>query len=295
MRKSLWALVLGVACALFVVALAGSARAAGLKTTFVRVKIENLRVGNTYSIREMANLPLAVYNTGEEATNVRVEPTVPIAGELREGYEPIPDASWIKLEQDLFEGVKPNGAAITDVLISIPDDERLLGRRYQVMIWSHTEGEGLIACGLKGEVLFAVSSEKSAPRKAITVLPTEIYIADVEPGKVFSLKAEGSGVVLRIFNPLGEAKRVTLKSIPVAGSQVELKAGYAECPEPGYLKVGTAAITLPAHGQGDVDLAVCFPGGAEYRGKQYQFVVAVNEIGETSPIAYSAIYVVVKK
>jgi hypothetical protein len=164
MRRVLLALAIPVLATALSAALVSPGLAAGLKTTFVKVTLENLRIGDTYNIRRLANLPLAVYNTGADTIGLKVEPTVPLAGELREGYEPIPDPSWVTLTQEIFEGIRPGAPGMTDVVISIPNDVRYLGKRYQVMIWSHTVGAGLIACGLKSEVLLSISSETAEPR-----------------------------------------------------------------------------------------------------------------------------------
>lgn len=272
-----------------------TAQGAGLKTTFVKVSLDNLKIGRTYNIREMANLPLAVYNTGEAPTDLRVEATVPIQGEGRQGYEPIPDASWITFTQSVFEGVGPGAVAMTDVLVSVPDDPEYLGRRFQVMIWSHTTGGGLVACGLKSEVLFAVSSEVGEPEKAITMLPTEIYVTEVEPGAAFRVKEAGGGVTLKIFNPFEEDRLIRLASVRIKDSPLELKDGYLDCPDPAFLKLEAETVTVPARGEASVEIGVGFPYITEYRGRRYMFAVALTEGDGAAPTAYSAVCVAVKE
>ncbi|MFZ1946051.1 MAG: hypothetical protein WAW06_00725 [bacterium] len=274
---------------------AAAAQGAGLKTTFVKVSLDNLRIGRTYNIREMANLPLAVYNTGDAATDIEVEATVPIQGEGREGYEPIPDASWITFTQRAFEGVLPGALAMTDVLISVPDNPVYLGRRFQVMIWSHTTGGGLVACGLKSEVLFAVNPEPGEPERAITMLPTEIYLTGVEPGAAFSVRDAGSGVTLKIFNPLEEDRTVRLASVRIEDSPLALKDGHLGCPDPAFLKLEAETVTIPGRGQASVEIGVRFPDDPQYRGKRYMFAVALAEGDSVTPISYSAVCVAVKE
>jgi hypothetical protein len=259
-------------------------RAAGLKTTFVKVTLENLRIGDTYNIRQLANLPLAVYNTGTEAISLRVEATIPSAGELREGYEPIPDPSWIRLTQDVFEGIRPGAAAMTDVAISIPDDARCVGRRYQVMIWSHTVGNGLIACGLKSEVLFRVSSETAKPLGALTMLPTAMYVEGAVSGEA----------TLRIFNPSDETVKVTLAVMDpgdTAAGRPRPAEGYSECVLPGAISLGRDVVEVSPRGTEDVKLAVRLSAEAARHGGRYAFVVSATRVGENAPAAYSVIYV----
>lgn len=141
--------------ATMVFAIANTCYAAGLSTTFSEVTLEGLETGKDYSTSHVADLPLAVINTGDEATDLKMEILMPEVSELKEGYEPIPDISWIRLEQLEFKGVKPKEAATTDVKISIPGDQQYKGKRYQVFIWTHSTGTA-IAVGLKSKLLFTI-------------------------------------------------------------------------------------------------------------------------------------------
>jgi hypothetical protein len=285
LRRTLLALtVVSVATAL-ATAWVTPGRAAGLKTTFVKVSLENLRAGDTYSIRQLANLPLAVYNTGADTISLKVEATIPLAGELREGYEPIPDLSWIRLTQDVFEGIRPGASAMTDVAISIPSDGRCLGKHYQVMIWSHTVGDGLIACGLKGEVLFGVSSETARPLGALTMLPTAIYVEDAVSGDA----------ALRIFNPSDETVKVRLAVMDPGDTAVgrprPTAEGYSERVLPDAISLEQDVVEVSPRGTGDARLAVKLPAEVARRGGRYAFVVSATRVGESAPAAYSVIYI----
>lgn len=133
--------------------------AAGLSTGFSEVTLENLEIGKTYSTKEVAGLPLIVVNTGKEAVDLKIEILLPATSELKEGFEPIPDISWIELEKTEFKNIKPNDSAQTDVLISIPDEPQYQGKRYQVFIWSHTVGR-MIGAGLKSKLLLLIAETK---------------------------------------------------------------------------------------------------------------------------------------
>ena len=283
MRRLLFALA-------FVLTVVSYTSAAGIRTTFVKVTLENLRIGNEYNIREMANLPLAVYNTGDQAIDLKVEPTIPIKGELREGYEPIPDVSWIVIEQDSFTNVKPDAPAMTDVVIAIPDAHEHLGKKYQAMIWSHTVGNGLIACGLKSEVLFSVSNAEAGTKEDFHVFPTEVFVSDVEAGKVFDVKKRGGGVTLKVFNRSGETKEFEIESIRVADSPFELKEGYSDCPDPRFLALSDAAFTLREHEDKEIEVRLTFPESEQYVGKRYMFAVYTRMVDEPESGVYSKIY-----
>ena len=133
-----------------------SAEASGLKTTFSEVTLENLEPGRTYSAKETAGLPLVIENTGNEPVDLVVEVLAPEPQELKEGYEPIPDISWIVLEKKNFSGVEPGGKAETDIMIAIPDAARYHGKKYQVYIWTHSVGLS-IGVGLKSKLLLSIT------------------------------------------------------------------------------------------------------------------------------------------
>ena len=136
-----------------------AAEAAGLSTGFSEVNLEGLDIGKSCSTKETAGLPLIVVNTGEESLDLKMEVLLPEAQELKEGFEPIPDLGWIKLEQTEFKGIGHNDSAATDVIITIPDDKQYLGKKYQVFIWSHTVGRN-IGVGLKSKLLFSIAKDK---------------------------------------------------------------------------------------------------------------------------------------
>lgn len=133
--------------------------AAGLSTGFSEVTLENLEIGKSYSTKEVAGLPLVVVNTSKESVDLKIELLIPQTSELNEGFEPIPDLSWIKLEETDFKGIKPNDSATTDVVISIPDELQYQGKKYQVFIWSHTVGRR-VGVGLKSKLLFSIARTK---------------------------------------------------------------------------------------------------------------------------------------
>src|SRR6476620_9918938 len=73
--------------AIALLSLSLTASAGGLRTPFGEVVIRNLRIGQTYSMYKLVNLPLRVVNTGGETTDIRIE-TVR-ASAVVPGYEPI--------------------------------------------------------------------------------------------------------------------------------------------------------------------------------------------------------------
>jgi len=130
----------------------------GLRTGFGKVTLEDIPSGQAYSMREDAKFPLKLTNKGDNEMQLQIDILIPQEGDIQEGYEPIPDTDWIKLEKDFFL-IEGKGTVETDVVIEIPDKEEYAGRKFHVFIWSHTVGESL-GIGIKSKLLFSVKGRE---------------------------------------------------------------------------------------------------------------------------------------
>jgi len=140
-------------CAIFLIF--QLAYAMGLSTAFGRVKVDNIKVGQAYSMEMDAKRPFIVKNTSDMELALKIDVLLPKEKELVEGYEARPDTLWIETADDDWI-LSPEGEAVTDIIISIPDEEKYKGKKYQVYIWSHTTG-GAIAVGLKSKLLISIA------------------------------------------------------------------------------------------------------------------------------------------
>jgi hypothetical protein len=129
--------------------------AGGLETNFGEVVVENLPVGIPYSMEKEGRMPLVVNNTSTGEVDLKIEVIVPQQADLKPGYEPIPDSEWISLAENEFR-MDPGKSAKTDIIITVPNEEKYAGRKYQVYLWSHTVGRS-IGVGLKSRLLFTVA------------------------------------------------------------------------------------------------------------------------------------------
>ena len=128
--------------------------AGGLSTTFVEIKLENLEPGKSYSIKGLKNKALVVCNTTKNiTTDIEVEPEIPVSYNIKKGYQPIPSLSWVKVQKSYFKDVKPGEDAETDIIINIPKNKNLYGKKYQVYIYSHTAGKEAFRMGLMSRLL----------------------------------------------------------------------------------------------------------------------------------------------
>jgi hypothetical protein len=277
----------------------GISSASGIRTRFGEITVENLRIDNRYSMRELAGLPLAIENDSDNEIVMQIDVLAPSANELKPGYEAIPDISWIKIEKTMLT-IGPHMQGETDVIISIPNESKFEGRRYQVYLWSHTVGE-FIGLGLKSRLLFSIISGENGAEKGERKLsgsfefeaaPLKIVLKNVEPGKGYDVEKE-TGTVLKLKNIASKDKRFSVRSIRVSDSHAEVPEGFLECPKPSFLSLETAEeFVLPAGGERIIRMHVRLPENLEYRNKNYLFIILIEQ---GSARMYSRLYVSTKE
>ncbi|MFH1685994.1 MAG: hypothetical protein ABIE70_00555 [bacterium] len=304
MRKIGFFFALGLALAA-VVNIPDISVAGGLSTQLGEVVIENLQIGQTYNLRELANLQLIVTNTGEISVDLQMDVLVPDSGELKQGAAAVPDVSWIALSRNLF-ALEPNQNATADVVISIPDDDQFLGKKYQVNVWSHTLGVGSmnLAVGLKSRIIFTTDtvkadahqvSTRSSASVDFTMAPGEIYVDNVPLGKSHDI-GKAAGKVLTVTNN-GEREQVyKIQSRTVANSSATLTADYVDTPDAAFLSFDKYEFTLSPMGTTTVNMYLEFPPKEEFAGKNFMFIIRAYTVGdEVSTGVYSRVYASIQK
>lgn len=284
------------------------AMGAGLKTYFGEVVVENLWIGQIYNLRDLINLPLEVVNTSDYPVDLEIELEYPSGRPLRDGYEPIPNLDWIKLTKTYFT-VAPGGSAITDVIVSIPDDEKYLGKKYQVNIWSHmVPGKRAIAAGLLSRLLITIAPERKAgkvipPEKRKKIIsnidfyltPPNIIVRGVKVGKKVDLE-KFIGQTLKIMNPNDKAFTYRLRVKRVKDSLAVLKRGFEDAPDPSFLTMDTTEVKADPLTIKEVKMFLDFPKEERYKGKNYMFVISVEVLGQEIKFSrYAKLFVFTRK
>ena len=254
----------------------------GISTPFTEVVVNNLSIGKNYTIGQKVSRQLQVRNKGKNLIELKMEILVPSKSELKEGYEPIPDVSWIELEKDYFS-VEPSKDAVTDVIVTIPRDEKYQGKKYQAYIWSRNVGKGNlpIALGLKSRLLLEISekerdiSREFAGRYDFAVFPDEVVLENVKIGEVYDIK-KTIRKVLEVKNVSRYPHVYEIKSISVKRADARVKNGYAECPDPDFLTFDKADFGLKRKKKRKIKMYLNFPQREEYAGKKYMFVIRIR-------------------
>lgn len=275
MRKlARWGLVLT-----FLVLVSNAAWSAGLTANFGEVVVDGLRIGYPFSMSERAHLPYIVSNPGLEEIDVKIEVKAPPADKVKKGYEPIPDVSWVKLEKNSFL-IKPYGSVSTDVILDIPKDKNLIGRKFEVSLFPYTL-QGILRIQVQSNILFTVSnlteayptflgSKQLKGMATFELAPAEIRLDGAALGAKVAV-----GQALKITNTTGQTCNFYLNTIPFKGYNAETKAGFQETPNPKFLSFSEDIVTLKPNESKEVKLYVNFPKDKQYAGKNYEFLIAV--------------------
>ena len=96
--------------------------------------VNAVSVGQTYDVRKEARKSIRVANYSSDKLSVLM--TVEkwdISYPLPEGYEPIPDASWIGLEKSTVT-VTGDEIGQANLIVKVPDEAKWKGRRFAAMV-----------------------------------------------------------------------------------------------------------------------------------------------------------------
>lgn len=274
------------------------ASAAGLRTKFGEVVVQGLKIGQTYSLKDLVNLPYSVVNTGDEETEVLIDVVWATSDVVKVGYEQVGSLDWLKLAETRFL-VAPNREVATDVVITIPNDTALLGRRFQGSIWSRTRSmKGMLAAGMQSRLLLHIDStpptEEDLKRKFVdkkltnidfSVLPTYGHAADVPLGQAVDLRKHAK-VTVKIINANEQALNFRVRSVPLWESLLATPAGYEPAYNPQWLKPVKDVSKIDGNSISEVGLSLQIPDEPLNRGKSFFFTVSVEALEQEIPTRF---------
>ena len=258
------------------------ATAGGLSCSIGEVVVENLKIGQTYSLQSLANLPLAVTNTGDQALRVSIEPLIPASSELRQDAEPIPDLGWASAAPGILE-LAPKETKSAALILTIPDDVRLFGRKFQVNFWSHSQplpGDPL-AYGLKSRVIFTIDRERELPGAApkgdlsLALLPAELRLGTVAPGRRYRLETAAKGQ-LRVRNTSTRPLVVEMQALTAEKAGVPLRKGCVDLVQAAEVTLTPASFTLEPGEERAIAGTISVGKGKGLKGKDLVGVISAS-------------------
>jgi hypothetical protein len=271
-----------------------AADAIGLRTKFGQVRVRGLKIGQTYSLNSLLSLPLRLVNSGDRPEVLRID-VMPVKSAAVPGYEPIPDSSWVKLEKQDFT-VAPGHEAVTDIIVSIPNDAKLLGRRFEIHIWSRTTTEkDMYNVGVESQLLLEISSvpptedelkKKFVERKLanldFTLYPVEGVAEDVPLGRELDLKKERK-LSIKLVNPNDARLNFKIRSVPRWESLLTLPGGFEDPASFNWVRPATDTVLMEGNSIRDTALLINIPDDERYRGKSYMFPIEVEVLEQEIP------------
>lgn len=160
--------VLGALLAVPLLAATCSAKTT-LSSSLSVLRTPELLVGETYSLAKHQGAPLRVTYKGDMDVLLWIVPVRVRPKELKPGFEPIPDLSWIDVERSSFAVRQPGQRVATDIRITIPLGAEHFGKRYQanVRISIVPLGGGPprpVSIALESRFLIFVAAEEAKPK-----------------------------------------------------------------------------------------------------------------------------------
>jgi len=232
-----------LSCALACLLLCGPALASTLSTNFAEVNVDNLKIGGVYNLSETARYPMWVGYSGDVPVDLKFESVTPGAAELKSGFEAVPDVSWISFSRK-SASLLPDETVTVDVTITVPNDEKYLGKKYQayVLISSVAPKDGgtgmTFLLALKGRVLFTI-----APKA-----PTQAELREISRNRArgeaqgliitperFAVSASSTDtklvitqdVPLKLINPSTENVKIFIEAVDPQPNGISVPRGYA--------------------------------------------------------------------
>lgn len=254
----------------------------GLSTQFVDAVVEGMRPGRAYNLRELKGIPYTVKNRGDADAEVLVEVTIPKKEDLKEGYEAIPDPSWVTILPNRHR-INPHSAAFSDIVIQLPDDKTLDGRHFQANIWAHMVGGGFLAAGVYSRIRFSVGPGPAALElekrtKAMVTLnfdlwPTALYLVKARAGERYSAK-KVEKKSFKLTNRADAPLEVVFKATSWSTQLGAMPEGYQSAEDLAWVKFKPAQIKVKPERVSEIEIVLEAP--ESLKGQKIGFLVQLS-------------------
>jgi len=115
------------------------------------VRVDGIRLGET------ASFEITIANNKDFPLGFSISTTIPGPDDLRPGYEPFPDASWIRVAPQQIELPQFSQKKVT-VTVTIPSEGDWGGRNYECWLGATSEAMGILQIELACRLLLSTSA-----------------------------------------------------------------------------------------------------------------------------------------
>ncbi len=259
----------------------------GISMNYTKINVGNLPIGKTISMKELANFPLVMGNNYAIPIAVSVYPQRPETP--KPGYEAIPDANWIVLDSRAAT-IPAKGKIQMDVKVNLPDDESLLGRKFQANIIMSTTGDPS-ARGFKygfkidGHFLFSVApgrneqglarALKNPADAAYALDPPRVDMFEIVPGKEIQVLTEENKEIV-LTNNTSKKQRYLLSSVDPADTDVTPDQGSQFSGNPDEVKIKPDEIKLNPGKSKKIELEINVPKDVDFEKGPLFYLISVT-------------------
>lgn len=256
------------------------ALAGGLRCSLGEVVIENLKIGQRYSLDSLAHLPLSLTNTSAHPVRVAIDPMIPDSSELRQGAEAIPALGWASATPETLE-LAANETKSAELILEIPDDEGLFGRKFQAVFWSHTlpRAGDMLAYGIKSRVIFSIDRSredegvKPTGDLSLSLLPAQAELGRLTPGREYRLE-EALREPLIVRNTSDRVVQVEVRALSLGDAGIRPEAGCADLLGSGTVALSPSSFSLEPGEERTVEGTLSLLRRARPKGKDLMCVIA---------------------
>ena len=271
----------------------------GLSTRFVDVTLENVVIGEIYNLRKIRKIPYAVTNRGDIPVEITVDVIIPPKESMSEGYEPIPDPSWIQLLPNTLKA-DAHRTAYAEIILRVPNDPVYANRHYQALVRSRTSNTGLFSASTRSRLRFSTgagpeSLKREAVRQAMMQLdfevsPADLFVPVVQPGIPFNIKTSNPKKMM-VTNRAESPMEMKFNSIPWSFTLFEMQGDYVAAPDPSWLKFVPETVVVDGESITKLEPVIQIPDEEVHYGKRYAFLVKVDIVLGVELDIYNRIYV----
>jgi len=268
------------------VAAMGSHLGIGIK--FADLNLSNVNPGSMVNLREVKNLPYVISNRSNFGVEVFLEPEIP--KNTNRGYEPIPKAEWITMVPNRFR-LAPGDVGVAEVVLKVPDDMSLSGKKYQVNLHAHTLPVNTIALSVTHSVTFSVGDKGE-------VSPSSLFSTDFDMTPTLRLKNVPVGKKIS-FTDCGVSafKLVNKGDVPVfvhlkseTSPTIIQDSEWKTQGDPSWLTPKDSTVSVKKNKIHTTDFFLKIPNSPKNYGEKFFFLI-VGEVEQSRTRLYSRIYV----
>jgi len=285
---------------IFLLLLVNTVLCAGIAITPGEITLGNIPAGQTFDMSKMSAVRIVAESLSLEADTINISVYLPSGKSVKNGYEPVPDISWIKVIPEYCSNVVANKSCESYFTIFVPADEKYLGKKYQFMVSAQSQ-DGAVSLRASTTILFTVSEqiidvplEMKSNIFKFSVFPpnTKQEIPIGEKIKLF--KSDSSGFIVSNLN--NTACRFTFTVLDTSVSDYRIENGFTPAYKTGFLTFETNIVEILAGGAKNIPINIEIPDKKKYRKGKFAFVIKTTILTEAGAIESqdNILYVIVK-